>query len=759
LENWGPKTIISSKIHPEYHYVIDLSSNSANSSYFQEIIDPPSTFGPTYAPSSVVSSKLIRIPGRNNYSSSGYTDFMGTLSGEPITVINKSGGVSQALTVRRRDTYASVSGVDFVDASTPITYTYIDANAHKKYYANFGEPVSIPSFGSSPVQPGSYIGIDCSGQEITNFETQIRYNVSAQVPAIIDASTNYQFGWVGNSNDQSQTIASPPFSLTTSTVKDLDLTLNKTGYYLGVDVSNVKLDVSFNQLPDVGNNTPAYEKYRWNILQNAKKNGASVQITSLYYEFYLGHAPTQDISISSSGLSVSTTVPTLPGANYFGLKNPSIITTGNQPKVNVSYTLNNLNPFWAPLSDPFTAFKFYIDPNNVVDDDIIGSTTKNWSDTGTSTSYSFNETYGVSWNQTNAGDYNSVPYARALGSSPQFGSKDSSTNTNTFSNNIIRTPTTISYYSSTLNNNIKFGTQSKPLWWDFVWNDTSDLTINRIGYVGGGPTGKLFNKPSSNINISLNRGGAPSTSTANYDAITPPVNVVNDSSDPWTSYDHSQALPNNQLMISSGTIISGTPGTSITAYLNPYTDYSGYYNQTQNYTNQNTSGDQAQSWSYGANILYDSSITPIAGGSSVLIKWIVIEVDNPNTSGTNQNSNLEIKDENGNTLKLGEDYLLFYMERNFNNTPGSYTVEGVGRSYTPWMDCSNKNFSTTNLKTFTTAQSATQKGTGNGAYDTTNTTGHPIKKFGGTNRVKQYYRIGLVNGSGKHISNINLTYG
>ena len=129
-----------------------------------------------------------------------------------------------------------------------------------------------------------------------------------------------------------------------------------------MDVSNVKLDVSFNQLPDVGNNTPAYEKYRWNILQNAKKNGATAQTTSLYYEFYLGHAPTQDISISSSGLSVSTTAPTLPGANYFGLKNPSITTTGHQPKVNVSYTLNNLNPFWAPLSDPFTVFKFYIDP-------------------------------------------------------------------------------------------------------------------------------------------------------------------------------------------------------------------------------------------------------------------------------------------------------------------------------------------------------------------------------------------------------------
>jgi hypothetical protein len=271
-------------------------------------------------------------------------------------------------------------------------------------------------------------------------------------------------------------------------------------------------------------------------------------------------------------------------------------------------------------------------------------------------------------------------------------------------------------------------------------------------------TGKLFNKPATNIIISLNGGGAPSTSTANYDAITPPVNA-GVFPDPWTSYDHTQMLPANQLMISSGTIISGNPTTSITGYLNPYTDYSGFYDQTQNYTNQNTSGDQAQSWSYGANILYDSSITPITGGSSVVLKWIVIEVDNPNTSGTNQNSNLDISGNNGNTLKLGEDYLLFYMERNYANTPGSYTVEGVGRSYTPWMDCSNKNFSTTNLKTFSTAQSATQKGTGNGAYDTTNTTGHPIKKFGATNRVRQYYRIGLVNGSGKHISKITLTYG
>jgi hypothetical protein len=522
-----------------------------------------------------------------------------------------------------------------------------------------------------------------------------------------------------------------------------------------VDVSNVKLDVSFNQFSDVGNNTPAYEKYRWNILQNAKKNGASAQTTSLYYEFYLGHKPTQSISIS--GLSVSTTVPTLPGANYFGLKNPSITNPNDQPKVNVSYTLNNLNPFWAPQSDPFTVFKFHIDPDNVVNDHIIGNTIINWPPPNPpSFSYSFNETYDVSWNQTNAGDYYTVPYARALGSSPQFGSKDSSTNTNTFSNNIIRTPTTIPYYSSSLNNNTTFG--GKKLWWDFVWNDTRDLTISRIGYGSGGPTGKLFNKPASNIDISLNRGGAPSISTANYHAITPPVNVVNDSSDPWTSYDHSQSLPDNQLMISSGTIISGNPTTSITGYLNPYTDYSGFYDQSQNYTNQNTLGDQAQSWSYGANILYDSSITPITGGSSVFLKWIVIEVDNPNTSGTNQNSNLEIEYYT-NTLKLGEDYLLFYMEKNFNDTPGSYTVEGVGRSYTPWMDCSNKNFSTTNLKKFSTAQSATQKGTGNGAYDTTNTTGHPIKKFGGTNRVKQYYRIGLVNGSGKHISKITLTYG
>jgi hypothetical protein len=65
----------------------------------------------------------------------------------------------------------------------------------------------------------------------------------------------------------------------------------------------------------------------------------------------------------------------------------------------------------------------------------------------------------------------------------------------------------------------------------------------------------------------------------------------------------------------------------------------------------------------------------------------------------------------------------------------------------------------TNLRDFNTAQGITPAGTGNGAYDTTNTS-FPIPKIAAaTNRVLQYYRIGLFNGGNKKITKITITYG
>jgi hypothetical protein len=222
--------------------------------------------------------------------------------------------------------------------------------------------------------------------------------------------------------------------------------------------------------------------------------------------------------------------------------------------------------------------------------------------------------------------------------------------------------------------------------------------------------------------------------------------------DPWISYSHTIPLPDNQMMISSGQIMSGN-NANISTTLNPYINYnSTFFGSLGDYSTKNTSGD-AESWLYGTNIFYSSS-TPITSGT---IKWFVIYMDDSASLHTNNNSKIEIKD-GGTTLVMGTEYILFYMERDYHNLNSAYTVNGAGRSYTPWTDCANKSVTTTNIRDFTTAQSSNPKGTGNGSYDTTKPN-FPIKKFGGTNRVKQYYRIGLFNSGNIKITQIALTYG
>ena len=740
-QNWGPNVgSLAGKIHPEYYY--EIETFGANSSYYQEITS--GSFGPKYAPNTVIAQKLVPIPARTaaNYGSTDYLSVLGSSSGTLMNSVSKntSGGqTSLAVSTRSRSSYTQYS-VDFLDSLATITYFY-NASSVYKYLANFGDREAAPTWGISPVTLGSYIGSDTNNTPITNFETQIRVGATTAY-TIQDVSTVPQYGWVGNSNDGPRSITTAPFNLSTSAVKDIDLTSdpNLEGYYLGVDVSNIKLDVSLNQFEDVSNNS--YNNYRWRVVQNLKRDGLSDEISFLYYDFRIGLLRTQDINISP--LNITTTNPTLPSsANYFGLTRPELTSSsGNRPTVNISYTLNNINPDWAPPSSQNTlaTFNFYIDPTNIVNDTLLETTTKTWTSdlNNNNTSFSFIESYPITYNSSNAGDYNSVPYSRALGTNPQFGSK---TNGNIYSNNVTRSPSTNTYWSAANNADISFN--SLPLWWDFVWNNTNDLRSTRLSY-SSNPTGALLNITGSNIDCSLNNAGT---------GISPSVGGGG-SSDPWVAYDHSNTLPNNQLMISSGQIMSGN-NSNISTSLNPYIDYStAYFGTLPNYQSKNTSGDTL-SWSYGANIFYSSTLTPTTSGT---IKWFVIYVNNPNTLNSSDNSKLEIKD-GATTLTLGVDYVLFYMERDYLGSL-SYRVNTNNlQSYTPWLDCSNKSFQPSNLRDFTTAQGLTPAGTGNGAYQAGNPT-FPIPKIGpATNRVLQYYRIGLFNGGNKKITKITITYG
>jgi len=736
---WGQTVdTLSGKIQSEYYYSIDISGS--DSTYYQEVVG--SSFGPTYAASSVISNKLLPIPARTsgNYSS-GYTNALGTNGGVSMTSVAAppptGGSSSLNVSARSRSAYTSLV-VDFIDTPTTLTYTYNGSSAGQfQYLANWGDRVNPVTISNPPVTSGSLIGKDSSGVPITNFETQIRLTATNPYPNISDASSQYQYGWVGNPQDAPRTINTGPFYLNTSAVKDIELTpnLNTVGYYLGVDVSNIKLDVSLNSFIDVSNNS--YQNYRWRVVQNLKKDGLPDESGFIFYDFYIGKLPLQDISLNN--LTITTGNPTLPTANYFGLQRPEIPSGASRPSVIIDFLLVNLNPDWAPIPNTLTTFNFYIDPTNIINDHLLDTATKTWTGDvpNNDTTYSFSETYPITYVVSDAGDYKYVPYSRALGVSPQFGSK---TTGNIYSNNVTRTPTTNSYWQNSNNADISFN--NLPLWWDFVWNDTSDLRDTRISY-GSNPTGSLFSVTGS-IDVSLNNAG--------QGGMNPPVGGGVPGIDPWLSYDHSITLPNNQLMISSGQIMSGN-NSNISTTLNPYIIYTGaYFGTLGDYSSQNTSGDVGV-WSYGANIFYSNTLTPVTSGT---IKWFVIYIDNPATLNANNNSKLEIKD-GGTTLTLGTNYILFYMEKDYNNLSSAYTVNSVGRSYTPWVDCANKSVQTTNIRDFITAQGLTPIGTGNGAYDTTNSN-FPIKKFGGTNRVLQYYRIGLFNAGNIKITQMTLTY-
>ena len=273
-QNWGPKKgTLSGKIQSEYYYTIDISGS--DSTYYQEVLPPAGSFGPTYAANDVSSNKLLPIPARtsDNYLPD-YINALGTTGGVSMTTVVKSPSLLYLnVSARSRPLYTPLD-VDFIDTLNTLTYTYNGSSLGQfKYLANWGDRVNPVTLGASPVTSGSLIGKDSSGVAITNFETQIRLTTTTPYANISDVSSQYQYGWVGNAQDAPRTINTGPFHLNTSAVKDIELTptnLNTVGYYLGVDVSNIKLDVSLNSFIDVSNN--GYKNYRWRVVQNLKKD-------------------------------------------------------------------------------------------------------------------------------------------------------------------------------------------------------------------------------------------------------------------------------------------------------------------------------------------------------------------------------------------------------------------------------------------------------------------------------------------------------
>ena len=133
--------------------------------------------------------------------------------------------------------------------------------------ANFGDTtLAVPP--TTWVNPGSYLGSDATGTPLTQFKVDIS-NGTAATTATSLSSSLISGVWTQGSNTS---VSNSNISFSHSTTIPQGSGQLKEGYYLGVDLSSIKIDISLGSFPDICNNTPAYSSYQASVTQILKKD-------------------------------------------------------------------------------------------------------------------------------------------------------------------------------------------------------------------------------------------------------------------------------------------------------------------------------------------------------------------------------------------------------------------------------------------------------------------------------------------------------
>lgn len=448
-------------------------------------------------------------------------------------------------------------------------------------------------------------GTDLSGQYICYFQ----FSTNAAIPTTLTGATRQGF----TGNDSPGTQSNNFFEFDESETKDAANTSSdseenyrRQGWYLGVDLQNLKVkNIKLENYPDICNNS--YNP--WDILFKQFNNDHQLLGTSSY-ELYIAQKPTQDISLINYTIShnVSTS---LTYQDFFGLKH-----IYNNINITTSGEFINLNPDWRTnLNITETPFTLKIN-NSTIDSQNI-----DWP-TGGQTNKNFTEILRIEISDfTNSSRY----YSREL--SNHF------TINGSHRNNITKTPETYTINSQ----NINF--DGKNLLWDYTWNHSNGIKnlLPNTSWMSGI---ELMN---------VGPGLYPDTSN-NFSSFNTLIN-------------HNDSILNNQLMWANNGYKSGNY--TISSDDNPYIDYSVYYNNNLDYSQFNNSGtivnanDFKYSPSPGSKLINDLSATVLAG----TYKWIVFKAVRYNANG-NIKVNVYSSSNSSSILTLGQDYLLFIMEDN-----------------------------------------------------------------------------------------------
>ena len=707
--SWGSLNL-SNETHPEYQF--DVSQGSYYAVNSSQDFSNVRVYNQT-----ATSTAWIKIPRRTPDVTTTYDKFLRDKTVFDFTV-QVDGGAATQTTGWQRGTNNSHQAYFINDASS------INLNNSTTYQlaANFGDR-DEPTAATGPwTTANSVLGLDSSGVELTKIVFDISQGPAGTLPT--DLSSQWKIGYTGQ--DTSEDVSNGIFSFSVGELIDPAPTTDptKTGYYLGMDVSNIKVvDISLQSLPDICNNN--YTPYQLEMTQEIKNSAGgseTIPADTKTWQFSIAKTPSNDVSTSNENITITPPNVSSSLVYFYGVKLPP------EFQLSLDFSINNLNPDWAPgptntllynssvIVNPF-GLGPGLGPDTV---DVINGT---WG-TGTDVNRNISLTYNIG-NASGSGDedFDTINYSRFMDAGQQFSIKVSN-----IDNNLLRTNpvTDISF-----TNDISFN--KKALWWDFTWGKNPPTNWN------SSPTTPNISLPSI-----VNKLEIMNTQVPYECSYTTPLP---------SSFNHSNPIDFNELMWAKEAWFGANYSGTNSSKLKPYIDYTSsgtfFDGPGPDYSSYDNSGNTIQT-SYSNNIFYNNSGTGIQTFNYSNLKWLILKLE---CSQSLHYLEVEAKDIADNVLDPSGDIVLFYREEG-----GSYTWSGftTPRNNTPWLDCANKNLAVSAYNTYQQGQSSSTNGALNGGYDSTKSDYH-IKVWETGTSTKRYLAFGIPNS--KTLKNITITSG
>ena len=719
-----PAVDLSSIAYPEYRYVIELSNNNAFSSYYCSNSATDFSNVRAYAPSTAIDDIIVSIPTKSQVNAN-YANFLNTANFTSITISGSS-----ILTAYRRD-----NGYQQYTAHQLKPGQQIKITPSPNFFRtaiNFGDSNggNIPPL----VTANSFVGNDCSGEELSYFRLDIS---GSNAP---DLSSNWKIGGQAafNSGDTIQNVSNANFSFTVGKMLDPGFgNPRKQGYYLGCDVSDTSANnLTLTEIPDICNN--GYEPYYYRLTQvyrnDISSNTTDENIKSI--EFSIIQPPDQSLNIKD----YKVTLGDPNGGEYFyGLELPSTFS------VDISFNIEKIHPTWGPSPGTTTIWKneLFVDPAGI--NKSVDVSNANWGSTGSATEINVQDKLYFAESNIPFGegdDYKEKPFSRDMSAGNQISTVSSFQNNISFGNIDVSNITDLSW------NNL-------PLWWDYTWapagGPPSTTFSNNVAIdIGSGISNVQLCDPSGQNPFTCdftNQPGPPSIRNSNFQDI----------------------LKYNEAMWAKDKWYGSNVSNTATNPFNPYIDYTTQFYNTfssggtglRNYSSNINSGDNAPTQDIAASKNYTPNLVNLGGNND--IKWIMIKFNVSSGSGKNIGVNFwdGISWQNPLTttsttgLKIYDDLVIFYMEK----VPGTGTTYTWGgstltkRNNSPWLDAGNiSNATAGSVQTF--QGSGPSKGSNNGCCLPSNINFIQQKINGATER---YIAIGIFKGN--VVNKIRLTVG